>query len=119
MSLIKRLEEINVDKKHTKLNEKELDPYFELKIKIQNRVIEELDIDFNDISDQNEELRQEINFIVMKHIEQESLNMTNNIKNKIKEELLDEIIGFGPITSLLADKNVTEIMVNGPNHVYI
>lgn len=119
MSLIKRLEEINVDKKCNKLNEKEVDPYFELKAKIQNRVIEELNIDFNDISDQNEELREEINFIIMKHIEQESLNMTNNQKKKIKEELLDEIIGFGPITALLADKNVTEIMVNGPNHVYI
>lgn len=119
MSLIKRLEEINVDKKSTKFNEKQVDPYFELKIKIQNRVIEELDIDFNDISDQNQELREEINFIVMKHIEQESLNMTTNQKKKIKEELLDEIIGFGPITALLADKNVTEIMVNGPNHVYI
>jgi pilus assembly protein CpaF len=119
MSLIKRLEEINVDKKYNKLNEKEVDPYFELKIKIQNRVIEELDIDFNDISEKNEELREEINFIVMKHIEQESLNMTSNEKKKIKEELLDEIIGFGPITALLADKNVTEIMVNGPNHVYI
>ena len=119
MSLIKRLEEINVDKKHIKLNEKEVDPYFQLKIKIQNRVIEELDIDFNDISDQNEELRQEINFIIVKHIEEEALNMTNNVKKKIKEELLDEIIGFGPITSLLADKTVTEIMVNGPNHVYI
>lgn len=119
MSLIKRLEEINIDKKCNKLNEKEVDPYFELKAKIQNRVIEELNIDFNDISDQNEELREEINFIIMKHIEQESLNMTNNQKKKIKEELLDEIIGFGPITALLADKNVTEIMVNGPNHVYI
>ena len=45
--------------------------------------------------------------------------MTNNQKKKIKEELLDEIIGFGPITGLLADNNVTEIMVNGPDHVYI
>ncbi|MGH4119665.1 CpaF family protein [Clostridium sp.] len=119
MSLIKRLEKVNVDKKFNKSDEKEVDPYFELKVKIQNRVIEELDIDFNDISDQNEELREEINFIVMKHIEQESLNMTTNQKKKIKEELLDEIIGFGPITILLADKSVTEIMVNGPDHVYI
>lgn len=119
MSLIKRLEKINVDKKSNKSDEKEIDPYFELKVKIQNRVIEELDIDFNEISDQNEELREEINFIVIKHIEQESLNMTTNQKKKIKEELLDEIIGFGPITALLADKSVTEIMVNGPNHVYI
>jgi len=45
--------------------------------------------------------------------------MTNNQKKKIKEELLDEIIGFGPITGLLSDNNITEIMVNGPDHVYI
>lgn len=119
MSLMKRLEEINVDKKINKPNEKEVDPYFELKVKIQNRVIEELDIDFNEISEQNEDLKEQINFIVIKHIEQESLNMTSNQKKKIKEELLDEIIGFGPITALLADNTVTEIMVNGPNHVYI
>ena len=119
MSLTKRLEEVNVDKKVNKLNIREEDPYSELKIKIQNRVIEELDIDFNEISDHNEELIKKIDYIVSKHIEEESLNMTNNQKKKIKEELLDEIIGFGPITGLLADSNVTEIMVNGPDHIYI
>jgi len=119
MSLMKRLEEINIDKKANKASEKEIDPYFELKMKIQNRVIEELDIDFNEISEQNEELKLKINYIIAKNIEQESLNMTNSQKNKIKEELLDEIIGFGPITGLLSDSSVTEIMVNGPEHVYI
>lgn len=119
MSLVKRLEEINVDKKANKPNEREVDPYYELKTKIQNGVIEELDIDFNEISENNDELKQKIDYIVSKHIEKESLNMTNNQKKKIKEELLDEIIGFGPITGLLCDKNVTEIMVNGPDHVYI
>lgn len=119
MSLARRLEEINTDKKSSRFNEKKVDPYLELKMKIQNRVIKELDIDFNDISEQNEELKQEISAIITKNIEQESLNMTNSQKKKIKEELLDEIIGFGPITGLLADDSITEIMVNGPNQVYI
>jgi pilus assembly protein CpaF len=119
MSLTKRLEEISVDKKANKPKDKDIDPYFDLKIKIQNKVIEELDIDFNEISDQNEELKQKINVIITKHIEEESLNMTSNEKKKIKEELLNEIIGFGPITGLLEDDSVTEIMVNGPDHVYI
>lgn len=119
MSLIKRLEMNNNDKKNVKVNEKESDPYFELKMKIQNKVIDELDIDFNEISEQNEKMREQINFIISKNIEEEALNMTNNEKRKIKEELLDEIVGFGPITGLLADSNVTEVMVNGPNHVYI
>jgi len=119
MSLIKRLEEINVDKKANNPSVKEIDPNYELKMRIQNRVIEELDIDFNEISDHNEELKQKIDFIVSRNIEKESLNMTNHQKKKIKEELLDEIIGFGPITGLLSDNTVTEIMVNGPEHVYI
>ena len=119
MSLIKRLEEINVDKKVNKTSEREVDPYCELKMKIQNGVIEELDIDFSEISENNEEVKQKIDYIVSKHIEKESLNMTNSQKKKVKEELLDEIIGFGPITGLLSDNNVTEIMVNGPDHVYI
>ncbi|OBR90311.1 MULTISPECIES: CpaF family protein [Clostridium] len=119
MSLMKRLEEINVDKKANKSVREEIDPYYELKMKIQNRVIEELDIDFNEISEHNQELKQKIDYIVTKHIEMESLNMTNNHKKKIKEELLNEIIGFGPITGLLSDNGVTEIMVNGPEHVYI
>ena len=119
MSLVKRLEEKNTEKKSNKFNEQETDPYVELKFKIQNRVIEELDIDFNEISEQNEELKQQINLIITKNIEQESLNMTGNQKKKIKEDLLDEIIGFGPITALLADSSVTEIMVNGPYDVYI
>ncbi|RMD00364.1 CpaF family protein [Clostridium autoethanogenum] len=119
MSLMKRLEEINVDKKANKSVREEIDPYYELKMKIQNRVIEELDIDFDEISEHNQELKQKIDYIVTKHIEMESLNMTNNHKKKIKEELLNEIIGFGPITGLLSDNSVTEIMVNGPEYVYI
>jgi len=119
MSLIKRLEEISVDKKSNKTSEREADPYFELKMRIQNRVIDELDIDFNEITEQNEELKQQINFILTKHIEHESLNMTNNHKKKIREELMDEIIGFGPITAMLADEKISEIMVNGPNRIYV
>ena len=119
MSLVKRLEEINVDKKANKPNEREIDPYYELKMKIQNKVIQELDIDFSEISDHDDGLKQKIDYIVCKNIEKESLNMTNNQKKKIKEDLLDEIIGFGPITGLLSDNSVTELMVNGPDQVYI
>ncbi len=119
MSLIKRLEEKPTDKKQPKSQAPEMDPYVELKMKIQNRVIEDLDIDFNDIADSNEELKEQINGILYKHIEEESLNMTTHQKRKIKEELLDEIIGFGPITGLLADEQVTEIMVNSADKVYV
>ncbi len=118
MSLKKRLEETTVDKKIVKAVEKEKDPYVELKMKIQAQVIQDLDIDFNEISEQNESLKQDLRVIISKNIEKESLNITPPQKKRILEELLDEIIGFGPITSLLQDSSVTEIMVNGPDQVY-
>lgn len=119
MSLKKRLEETPIEKKAQRAQEKERDPYIDLKMKIQAQVIQDLDIDFNEISENNESLKQELRAIISRNIEKESLNMTPVQKKRILEELLDEIIGFGPITSLLQDQSVTEIMVNGPEQVYI
>ena len=118
MSLKKRLEETSVEKRPTKTVEKEKDPYIELKMKIQTQVINDLDIDFNEITDSNDALKQELKVIITKNIEKESLNLTPVQKKRILEELLDEIIGFGPITTLLQDNSITEIMVNGPDNVF-
>ncbi|MDW7670241.1 MAG: CpaF family protein, partial [Bacillota bacterium] len=39
-------------------------------------------------------------------------------RQRLKQEMVDEIIGFGPINPLLQDPDVTEIMVNGPRQIY-
>lgn len=39
-------------------------------------------------------------------------------KERIAAELIDEVTGFGPLSPLLNDPAVTEIMVNGPEAVY-
>ena len=39
--------------------------------------------------------------------------------SRLVEELIGEVGGLGPLEPLLADETVTEIMVNGPNHLYI
>jgi pilus assembly protein CpaF len=38
---------------------------------------------------------------------------------KVVNEVSDEVVGFGPIESLLRDPDVTEVMVNGPDDVYV
>jgi pilus assembly protein CpaF len=40
-------------------------------------------------------------------------------KDRLAEDLIDEVLGIGPLTPLLKDPAVTEIMVNGPNSVYV
>ena len=39
-------------------------------------------------------------------------------RKKIVEEVINDLTGFGPINPLLLDKDVSEVMVNGPNQVY-
>jgi pilus assembly protein CpaF len=38
---------------------------------------------------------------------------------RVAAELLDEILGHGPVEPLLRDPDVTEIMVNGPDQIYV
>lgn len=121
MSLRKRLEKgktdsISQNKNILKIND---DPFYELKNKIQDRVIEELTIDFKEIDDNDDKLRSDIEEIINQYILEEGLNITRIEKNRITEDILDEILGFGPITPLLRDSEVTEIMVNGPKQVYV
>jgi pilus assembly protein CpaF len=40
-------------------------------------------------------------------------------QSKIENELLDEVFGFGPLEPLLADKSISDILVNGRNNVFI
>ena len=40
-------------------------------------------------------------------------------KQTIHKDIMDEICGFGPIDPFLEDDTVTEVMVNGPNSIYV
>ena len=46
-------------------------------------------------------------------------DLTNLERSHIFNLIDNEINGYGPITELLYDKNITEIMVNGPSEVYV
>jgi len=40
-------------------------------------------------------------------------------RDQLLREIMDEILGFGPIQPLLDDPDVSEVMVNGPNRIYV
>jgi pilus assembly protein CpaF len=49
----------------------------------------------------------------------EGYDLTVSERNYLYNLIDNEINGYGPITEVLKDKNVTEIMVNGKNEIYI
>jgi len=50
---------------------------------------------------------------------QTHLNLPEDVRKQIFEQVLDDLLGYGPIQALLDDPEVTEIMVNGPKKVYV
>ncbi len=49
----------------------------------------------------------------------EGYDLSNLERSHIFNLIDDEINGYGPISELLKDKNITEIMINGPQDIYI
>ena len=128
MSLLERLERI----KQQELAEKKpglaavekkaelivkSDPHNKLKIKIHKKVIEELGRQLQGEGDGTLALRLEE--LVTTAIEQEVTMFPKSDKERVIKEIVDEAIGFGPIHPLLNDELVSEVLVNGPNQVYV
>jgi pilus assembly protein CpaF len=65
------------------------------------------------------DVRAEIGGIVDRFLASSNVAVTREERNRLVEEVLAEIEGFGPIEPFLADPTITEVMVNGPNQIYI
>ncbi|MBI2773337.1 MAG: CpaF family protein [Chloroflexi bacterium] len=82
-----------------------------------SRIINALDprLDLADVKTVRATIEEQFN----KFIDQDGLVITRVDRQKLLEQIYDEILGFGPIQPLLNDDSVTEVMVNGPFRVYI
>ena len=66
-----------------------------------------------------ERRREMINARIPNIYAQTKLQLPDEIRNQVFKDVLDELVGFGPIQPLLEDDDVSEVMVNGPKSVYI
>lgn len=93
------------------------DAYVDLKNRVQQKLIAELDPGM-DIT-QTAEVRNSIREMFDAMLEEESIVLTRNEKRRLFEAIVAEILGYGPLEQFLHTDGVTEIMVNGPNQVFI
>ncbi|MCA1571772.1 MAG: CpaF family protein [Chloroflexi bacterium] len=89
----------------------------EAKFRVQNRLINELDPKL-DLSNQVE-VRRQIEDLFSRIADEEGLALTRAERVRMLEQITDEILGLGPLEPLLRDETLTEVMVNGPQQVYI
>jgi pilus assembly protein CpaF len=65
------------------------------------------------------EARTRIEGIVDRMITLHGFAVTRDERVRLIEEMANDVTGFGPLEPLLKDESITEVMVNGPSHVYI
>ncbi len=51
--------------------------------------------------------------------QEEAVPLTRSDRMTLLQEIADDVLGYGPIDPLLSDPEISEVMVNGPYHVYI
>ncbi|MGA7669434.1 MAG: CpaF family protein [Nitrolancea sp.] len=93
------------------------DSFNELKTRVQNRLISELDPRM-DLAN-HEEVRRTVEETFQSVLEAENIVLTRVERLRLYEAISAEILGYGPIEPLLKDDSVSEIMVNGPRQVYV
>lgn len=91
--------------------------YADLKTRVQSRLLQELDqaMDLN----RKNEVRAHIEELFNAIIAEESIAIARAERERLFNQVVAEILGFGPLEPLLADETVTEIMVNGPKNIFV
>ncbi|MCD6401986.1 MAG: CpaF family protein [Anaerolineales bacterium] len=93
------------------------DTYTDLKTRVQNRLLAELDptIDVSEVG----VVRSTIQELFEQILTEENIVLSRQEKHRLFEQIVAEILGFGPLQSLLEDETITEVMVNGAKNIYI
>ena len=93
------------------------DAYLDLKTRVQNKLLAEMDPSM-DVS-KTDEVRATIEGLYDSVLAEENIILSRVERQRLFEQIVAEILGFGPIEPFLADETITEIMVNGPKNIYI
>jgi pilus assembly protein CpaF len=92
--------------------------YQDLKFAIHRKLLDRINLDV--LSSLNvERVRTEIRAAVAAIVDEEKTPLSLVEKDRIIEEVLDEVFGLGPLEPLLADPTISDILVTTPKLVYI
>ena len=108
---------------HFKSLDSDLSYWDDLKMQVHKDVIKTLELERIVISEegsQNEQVRKRVSVIIDEMLRKKAnVQLSRDQKTRFITELLDEILGLGPLEALMRDPSVTEIMVNAYDKIFI
>ncbi len=90
----------------------------EIKIDLHRELLENLNLSALE-SAAEAELRAEISAIASEVLESRNIVLNREDRSQLNKELYDEVTGLGPLETLLQDDTVNDILVNGPQQIFV
>lgn len=97
-----------------------MDVAIEIQEKLREGVLKNIEINkIEHLVNDRGQLLHEISRLLERVCEQENVYLSTQAQSSVAEMIVDEIMGFGPLRSLLDDDTVSDILVNGPSQIYV
>jgi len=97
---------------------KRKDRLSEIKLDMHRALLDNLNLGALDTASE-QDLREEISAITAEVLEERSIVLNREDRTILTQELYDEVRGLGPLETLLKDDTVNDILVNGPQQIFI
>jgi len=98
---------------------RQADPFADLKRTVHQALLENLGPKLYDSRLTQPELEQRVRLTLQEVLAKDETPLTVADRARIAQEIADDILGYGPLEPFLRDPDVTEVMVNGPDDIYI
>jgi len=93
--------------------------YYELKTKIHNQLLNTMDLSIIEKTDKDQ-LGQGIKSLTERILKEEkTIPLNFSEREKLIQEIQDEVLGLGPLEPFMQDPTISDVLVNGCNHIYI
>jgi pilus assembly protein CpaF len=90
----------------------------ELKVELHKRLLDNLNLAALENATESD-LRQEIVSISTEALDEMSVILNKEERGSLFQDLYDEVMGLGPLEPLLKDETVNDILVNGPQQIFV
>ena len=91
----------------------------QLKSNVHKELIKRLDLERLGNINEDRGKQQQLFVLIQQLVTEQNVPLSSTERDRISQEVLDEVFGFGPLEPLLNDSTVSDILVNTYSHVYV
>ncbi len=88
-------------------------------LKLKNYLIAGVSRELENNSMPGADRRQAVQHLLQQLYQSTRLQLPNTVRDQLFHEIVDDLLGYGPLQPLLDDPDISEVMVNGPKKIYI